>query len=451
VRNSISRLYLRMAFYIGTALIAFILLGAISLAIIASYELRGYSSAKDSPLAREAATLLTSKGEPGLIEWLELQELQREDITLYVLDENSQDLLGRPLPAQLDNFVRNSVISPPVDQTNNLLPIRLAPQLVSPEGRLLTFLILPRDFSFWGSRLTLLGLLVAALVVTSGVAWLIARAFGRPIRELQFAVRELSLGHVQARVPESIAARRDELGDLAADFNRMADQLDHLITGSEQLMQELSHELRAPLARLQAALALAAERQSLPAGQRKQIDDEIHRMNDVIGELLHYSRIKAVGAPEKRLFRLDRLLQDIVSAEDVEAQAMHCQLQMHCDANLYLVGDPELMRRGFENIIRNALRHAPQDSKVEIQARKSRQEIVAQIQDRGSGVSEDKLQSIFDPFIRAGNNSDNSQGTGLGLAIAKRVFELHDGRVAASNRGGGGLAVEVILPAAELT
>jgi two-component system sensor histidine kinase CpxA len=443
-------LYQRLTLYVGAALIAFILLGAASFALIASWELRGYSSAKDSPLATEAAATLASGGEAALRDWLATQERERDAIAIYVLDQDSRDLLGRELPAPLVGFVRNSVIARPASPDDNLLPVRLAPQLVGPDGRLLTLLILPRNISFWGSPATLAGLLLAALLVTGVVAWLIARAVSRPLRELQNAARELASGHTAARVPDAIARRNDELGALAVDFNRMAGQLDVLISGREQLMQELSHELRGPLARLQAALALSGERRQPDPVQRAQIESEIQRMDGVIGDLLRYSRLNSVGAGERRLLRLDRLLDEIVAAEQVEAQAAGCELGLECERDLTLVGDRELLRRGFENIVRNAIRYAPAGTRVDIQGYRDARMICTSVRDRGPGVDKNLLEKIFEPFTRAPGGSTQS-GTGLGLAIARRVFELHDGRVHASLRVGGGLCVTAELPAAQLT
>jgi two-component system OmpR family sensor kinase len=443
-------LYQRLTLYVGAALIGFIVLGAASFALIASWELRGYSNAKDSPLATEAAATLAAGGEPALRDWLARQERERSAVAIYVLDQNSRDLLGRELPAQLAGFVRDSVVARPDTQDDNLLPVRLAPQLVAPDGSLLTLLILPRNISFWGSPATLAGLVLAALLVTGVVAWLIARAVSRPLRELQYAARELASGHTGARVPEAIARRNDELGALAADFNRMAGQLDVLITGREQLMQELSHELRGPLARLQAALALSGERRAADPAQRAQIESEIQRMDAVIGDLLRYSRLNSVGAGERRLLRLDRLLNEIVDAEQVEARAAGCELALDCEQNLTLVGDRELLRRGFENILRNAIRYAPPGTRVDVEGRRDGQMIHARVRDRGPGVEQHMLEKIFEPFIRAPDPGTET-GTGLGLAIARRVFELHQGRVQASLREDGGLCVTAELPQAELT
>ncbi|MGI9331104.1 MAG: ATP-binding protein [Gammaproteobacteria bacterium] len=442
------RLYLRMVVYIGAALIAFILLGVISLFLIASYELRGYVTARQSPLAEEAAAVLATGGKPALQNWLRQQQQISQDFTIYVLDAQSRDLLERQLPSQLEGFVKESVVGTSAEPAGNLLPVRLTPQLLAPDGSILSFLLLPKSITLWGSNLTRLALFAAALLVAGVVAWLIARAFGRPIGELQQAARELAVGHVDARVPEVIARRRDELGILAADFNTMAERLEQLISGREQLMQEMSHELRSPLARLQAALALANHRQSLTSAEREQIDTEIARMDQAIGEMLKFSHVDSGGKLAKRLVHLDRLLADLVDTQEVEAAAKNCRIELHTAQAMTLVGDPKLLRSGFENILRNAIRHTPADSIVEVNARPEGETLLVDISDSGPGVSAADLSRIFEPFFRAADTAGESQGSGLGLAIAQRVFQAHKGSIHAAARPGGGLTVSVELPGA---
>lgn len=448
----VSRLYLRMVVYIGAALIAFSLIGAVSVFVIASYELRGYIAARQSPLAREAAAALATGGQPALQRWLEDHAATEPDISIYILNAGGKDLLARPLPTEFAAFVQESVVPDPQDDPNdNYLELRLTPRLVAPDGEVLSFLLLPKSITLWGSAATRLSLIAVALLVAGVVALVIARAIGRPIRELQQAVRELASGQVNARVPAAIARRSDELGSLAADFNAMADRLEQLLSAREQLLQEMSHELRSPLARLQAALALASHRQSLTAAEREQIDAEIGRMNDTIGAMLKFSRLDAVDTSSPRLIRLGKMLTELVNTEEVEAAAKGCRLQLNTERRMTLVGDPELLRSGFENILRNAIRHTRPNSSVEIRARRAARGFEVEIGDHGPGVAEEYLERIFEPFFRAPETADHSAGSGLGLAIAKRVFEVHDGEVAAAARPGGGLIITVRLNEADMS
>jgi signal transduction histidine kinase len=318
---------------------------------------------------------------------------------------------------------------------------------------------MPKGISLWGSPAITLGLLAVALLVIASVAWLIARAFTRPINELQLAVRELASGDISARVPDTISRRGDELGALAADFNSMADHLADLIEGRESLMREMSHELRSPLARLHAAIALAAERDLLDDAERDRIEMEIGRMNRVIGEMLSYSKLDTAVAPKNQLVRIDKLLSELVAVEEQEAENHGCALKLTTETDLTVLGDSELLASGFENIVRNAIRYAPAGTDVEIEAirQKSRDRqpgpgnISVSIMDRGPGVAAEHLQDIFEPYFRISTGNHHQDSTGLGLAIVKRVAERHKGNVTASARTGGGLVVTLALPAVSLS
>ncbi|MDQ1302561.1 MAG: Histidine kinase [Pseudomonadota bacterium] len=445
------RLYLRMSLYIGAALLAFIGLAVASVVAVASLQLESYIATRQSTLGQTAADVLARGGRPALEAWLRTDAAIPAGVTLFILDENGDDILDRRIPPSYVNFVRHSVVNTPELPTSNYRPVRLAPQLIGPDHRAYAFLVLPNQISVWGSPATTAGLLIAALLVIAIVAWLIARTVGRPIGELQVAVRELALGHTEARVPAAITGRRDELGALAADFNSMADKLAALLASRQQLMGELSHELRSPLARLQAALALAEHRQSIGATERERIEQEIQRMNLIIGDLLRFSRLDAAAAIVRRLVRLDTLLAELIRDEEIEAAAQPCRLALGATPGLEMIGDPQLLRSGFENIVRNAIRHAPADSVVDVVAKRDGNRLRVEILDRGPGVSPELLTRIFDPYVRAPKSPDDNSGTGLGLAIARRVFEVHGGSVVATTRPGGGLTVSVELPAAELS
>lgn len=450
-----TRLYWRMALYIGAALAAFIALALASVLFVASQELANYTATRHSTLGHQAADVLRNRGVDGLASWLRTEAAVPADVTVYVLDEQSRDILDRPLPEFYANFIRKSVVGPRANVDDNYRPVRLAPQLVGPDGRLYAFLVLPNRISFLGNFTTTVGLLLAAALVIAVVAWLIARAFARPLGELQRVARELASGQIGARVPSELAARRDEVGVLAKDFNSMAEQISRLISGRAQLMGELSHELRSPLARLQAALALAAHRDAIDGHAWQRIETEIRRLDEVIGDLLRFSRLDAAAPVARRLLRIDELLRALVDAEEIEAQARRVSLELGTTPGLTVVGDPDLLRSGFENIIRNAIRYAPSGSAVSVRAERHGDSIRVQVEDVGPGVPADYLEKIFEPYVRVPEPGSDANaapgGTGLGLAIARRVFAVHGGQVNAELREGGGLRIRVQLPVAELT
>jgi two-component system OmpR family sensor kinase len=447
-----SRLYLRTAASIGASLTIFVLLGALSLGLIAAWELRGYLETRHSSLGQKAAQVLLAGGRESLVEWLEFEADIPTDASIYILDNMGQDILNRELPEQYREFIRNSVIGTPTSPDSNFRPVRLAPELLDKNGDAYTFLVLPKGISLWGSWATAIGLILVALMVIASVAWLLARAISRPVRELQLTVRELASGNISARVPAAISKRQDEIGALAADFNSMARQLSKLISEREGLLKEMSHELRSPLARLQASIALAVQRNVLDHASHEQIEREIKRMNQVIGEMLRYSNLDATATPKLKLVHIDKLLQELVRVEDIEATSRGCELKLSTNNNLTTIGDSDLILSGLENILRNAIRYAPEGSQVEIVAQADTQHanIVVEISDRGPGVERDYLESIFEPYFRVANGAHDPDSTGLGLAIVKRVIELHKGTVIARQRHGGGLTITVSIPATQL-
>ncbi len=445
-----SRLYWRMTLYIGAAILAFVMLGLSSLVLVASRELQDYVAAREGSLAREASRVLAAADLPGLRRWIAEGGRVPEDVQVYVLDSAGRNVLGPPLPERYDRFVRRFVLGTGEPAGSSYRPIRLAPLLVAPDGREYAFLILPRGVELWGSPATLAALLAAAVLVVAIVAWLIARAFARPIGALQFTVRELASGRIDARAPPALAARHDELGALARDFDAMAGRIGQLLAGRQQLMRDMSHELRSPIARLQAAVALADQKQPLPPRERARIEQELFLVNRAIGEMLRYSSLEAAPALERRLVRLDGLLEALARDEDVEAMARGCRIELRCAPGLAVVGDPALLRSALENVLRNAIRFSPMGGSIELLAREApagRAEI--RILDRGPGVPADWLERIFEPYARAPQGEHESTGSGLGLAIARRVFEAHDGNIDAALREGGGLEVRAALPLAE--
>ncbi|MEZ5500712.1 MAG: HAMP domain-containing sensor histidine kinase [Steroidobacteraceae bacterium] len=446
-----SRLYWRIALYIGAAIAAFVPLGIASVALVASHEFQDYSATRHSTLGREAAQALARGGRGALVQWLARDARIPQDVSVYILDESSQDILGRSLPKGYGDFIRKYVVGEPTAPADSYQPIRLAPQLLGSNGDRYAFLVMPRNAGWWGSPATIAGIVFAALLVIASVAWLIARAINRPIGELQIAVRSLASGHVQARAPAAIVARRDEVGALAADFNSMANQIEALLRGREELMRELSHELRSPLARMQAAVALIDQRQALRPTDRESIERDVARMNQVIGDLLRYSRLDSAAQVQRRLLRVNVLLAEIVQEEEVEASSHGCRLRTAIDDDLAVVGDPELLRSGLENIIRNAIKYSPRGADVEIRASRLDDDIHIEVLDRGPGVPSGMLESIFEPYFRGPPAATDRSGTGLGLAIARRVFTAHGGTIVARCRTDGGLAIKVTLPAAKIS
>jgi signal transduction histidine kinase len=272
--------------------------------------------------------------------------------------------------------------------------------------------------------------------------WL-AHYLTAPLRQLRLAVDRLGRGDLTARAEES---RKDELGDLAASFNRMADHIQTLLAAERRLLFDISHELRSPLARLSVAVELARSADS-SAAMLDRIQKEADRLNSLIRQMLEVTRTE--GEPSRlkaERLRLDELVDALVDDCSIEAHAHGCALELASTGPVTLEGDSELLRRAIENVMRNAIRYAPEESKVEVKLENGGGWAKIQVRDYGPGVPEEALPRLFDPFYRVEQDRDRkSGGVGLGLSIARRAVELHKGKLKASNASPG-LLVEIDLP-----
>ena len=280
---------------------------------------------------------------------------------------------------------------------------------------------------------------VWALVMA--LVWALAHHLAAPVRKMQKTLERFGEGDLHARAD---ASRKDEIGQLAQSFNRMADRIETLLTSERRLLLDVSHELRSPLARLGVAVELAR------AGDAKSLDriqKEADRLNALVGELLLVTRSES--DPAKRVqeaVRLDLLLGQLAEDCGIEAASKDCRVALDPAPEVTVDGDEELLRRAFENVLRNAIRYAPPGTAVEVHVAAG-ERLRITVRDFGPGVPDEALPRLFDPFYRVGEDrSRNSGGVGLGLSIARRAIELHGGTLRARNANPG-LLVEFELPA----
>ncbi len=293
---------------------------------------------------------------------------------------------------------------------------------------------------FW---LPMLAGSLVSLLFAAALAWY----FSRPIRSLKQAFDAAADGRLEVRTAQSLAGRRDELADLGRDFDRMAERLQALVEGQRRLLHDVSHELRSPLARLQAALDLQQQQPERQAEFSGRIAREAERMDQLIGELLTLARLDA-GAQYHfdETIDLDELVAEVAEDAAFEGQALGCRVEVQGRSLACLKGNRELLHRALDNVVRNALRHSPPAGLVSLTlALQGERRAMIRVDDEGPGVPEAELEAIFAPFARSAN-SHAFAGYGLGLAITRRVMDLHGGRIQASNRPQGGLGVSLELP-----
>lgn len=293
--------------------------------------------------------------------------------------------------------------------------------------------------------------LVAGLLGSVAFAALLARYFSRPIRTLRSAFEATASGDLDLRIGAAMGKRRDELADLGRDFDRMADQLRVLVNGQRRLLHDVSHELRSPLARLQAAIGLARQQPERLESSMERIEKESVRIDGLVGELLTLARLEAgTEARPRETIELAALLADIVADARFEASSRGVQVEFEPPCEAVATGDPELLHRAIENIVRNAVKYSPPGGSVRISSSLPAGTGQARIRvtDTGPGVPEEDLERIFEPFYR-GSRPRDADGHGLGLAIARRVAGTMEGSITASNLPDGGLCMEITLPAQE--
>jgi len=296
---------------------------------------------------------------------------------------------------------------------------------------------------------------IAILITAGGVCYWLASYITTPIRKLQAAARRLADGDLTIRIGKAVGNRHDEISDLSRDFDLMAERIETLLNTQRRLLQDISHELRSPLARLRIALELARRH----SGQKAhppldRIGREAERLQELIAQLLTLTRLES-GADEAHQEPVDMaaLVREIAADADFEARSRRCTVRISTNGTCIVSGRRELLRSAVENVVRNAIFYTAEGSEVQITLdnidENGHSGILIRVRDHGPGVPDAALADLFRPFYRVGNARDRKTGgSGLGLAIAERAVQSHGGSITAANAPNGGLIVTVQIPAA---
>ena len=400
----------------------------------------------------EAQAVIERKGIEGLKAWA--REVDREEmVPVLVINADGKDLLGREVPPRaLERLHRYLKPQSPGEQ----LVSKIRPVTHRADGSeywlthdfqsvtLGRFLQRPRVIAV---PLTV-GILIGALMCL-----LLARYLTSPIERLRRATEAYAAGDLGQRVGPSLGRRRDEIADLAAAFDHMAERLSALMFSQKQLLIDVSHELRSPLSRLQVALGLARQRAGThPAPELDRIEREIERLDELIGQLLSLARLESdTQPPAPEAVDISELLRTVVSDAALEAHTRHCELHLEKCVPAVIQGNAQLLHSALENVVRNAVKYTAEGTRVTLAMDRDPERpdwLMVQVRDRGPGVPEEMLVRLFEPFVRVGAARDRmSGGYGLGLAIAERAVRLHGGDISARNEPEGGLTVTIRLPA----
>jgi signal transduction histidine kinase len=277
--------------------------------------------------------------------------------------------------------------------------------------------------------------IVMALIVL--LAYLVLRRSLRPLRALHEGVARLSEGELDVAVP---SRTRDEFGALAEAFNQMVRRISEMLRARDQLLLDVSHELRSPLTRVKVALAL------LPEGdKRRRIEADVAEMEAMIAELLELERLRGGQGLRKERLDLAALLRQV--AEGFEDRAPGVRFAAAAP-EIRAEVDGEKIRIVLRNLLENAFKYSLADSRpVEVVVKADEEEVTLVVADDGPGLPAEDLHNLFEPFFRVDRSrSKKSGGYGLGLSICKRIVEAHGGRIAAANRSGRGAELTIALP-----
>jgi two-component system sensor histidine kinase CpxA len=450
-------MFLKMVLWFWASLVLVAL--ALHAAVIATsvpteVRVQRFSDTALAGYGRRAVSILEGEGVPALAAYLQHLEGQTR-IHAVLIDESGRDATGHPVTTGVIAAARRAdELGFAEMQVDGGLALK-AHRLAGLSGRrydLVASTPIGLVRLLHDAPSAQLLRLLAVLITAGAVCYPLARYVARPLASLRAATQELAGGNLAVRVAPAVGRRRDELADLARDFDRMAERIEALMTSERRLLRDISHELRSPLSRLHVALGLARQQAGDDQRPLDRIEREAERLNALIGQLLMLARLES-GAmePAREAVDLAAIVRDVAEDADFEVRSRGRAVRVTATCECVAIGAPDLLRSAVENIVRNAVRHTREGTAVEVSIRAGApRHVVITVRDHGSGVPDDLLPHIFHPFYRVGDARDrHSGGVGLGLTIADRTIRLHGGTVRADNAPDGGLVVELRIPVDE--
>ena len=398
--------------------------------------------------ARSAVEIYIQGGKPRLAEYLD----KIDDISFLqanLFDPQNRDILGRGVPKGAEEVFAKARAT-----NNTQFHIGIlwtgASVVDGPDGKyiLVAKVLIPYSG------------LVQGVLATAVLAWLLPAIAGallclflgyhiaKPIRTLQTVAGKIADGDLSVRASPAIGSRRDELADLARDFDKMADRIQVLLRKQLELLGDISHELRSPLTRLNVSLELI-RRGKTDAIERMQAD--LYRLDTLIGQILTLTRLQTRDdRPADAPVNLRAIVESVAEDARFEGRDDGKSVVVSRADDCWLHGDPALLRSCIENVVRNAVHYTKPNTEVavslEVAANGSNSARIL-VADYGDGVPPEALDRIFEPFYRVTEGQEHQTGgTGLGLSIAQRVAVIYGGSIRARNRDSGGLEMEILLP-----
>ncbi|MBI5015687.1 MAG: HAMP domain-containing protein [Deltaproteobacteria bacterium] len=437
--------------------LAMLLVGVILVLLtVTSDARRGALGHRERPLRELGQTLVAAYegGGPGALAREAARLTQEQGRPTFLFKGPGNALVPDPMPPGLPRLARAAEATGEVQRRREEGDVWVGLPLTG-DYVVVTLLPLPSLLDRVFNPRLLPARLGVTFLFASGISILVARFLSAPIRKLRAATRRFADGDFAVRIAPDLGRSRDEIGELARDFDVMAERIDDLVSGQRRLVRDVSHELRSPLTRLAFALELLRRRCGPEATEPlDRIELETQRLTELIGQLLTLSTWESGAEPvEKSFVDLGALVSEIAGDAAFEAGQRGRGIDWApCGEEVTVEGSAPMLRQAIDNVVRNALRYTKEGTSVELRLECRREPAgataVVSVRDLGPGVPEDALPHLLEPFYRVAEARERQTGgTGIGLAIADRAARLHGGRVTVANAPGGGLLAEIHLPA----
>lgn len=401
-----------------------------------------------------AAVVTFELGQQGtLIKWLNRIGISRH-MTLYLLSSNGEIIGENAAPERVKQIAQNLMndeLSEGIFKDDGII---VSHEILSTSGTYYRLAAVTEKPISYFVQIPWAGLMIRiafATFISGLICYLLSKYLTQPLRSLGNAAQSIATGKLSTRVGHLRGHHKDEIAVLSDEFDHMAEQLEQLVNSKERLLQDISHELRSPLARLQIAIELGYKKtKHLADSEFQRMELECTRLNYLIGEILEFARLDK-STTELNLSKIDMqdLLNEVIHDANYESGKPLNRVQMGNMTPCSLLIDRRLIHRAIENILRNSLHYTPETESimVSLAVDKELNQVCIDVTDHGPGVPENQLEKIFSPFYRVDSSrAKKTGGYGLGLAIASRSVQLHHGSISAKNNAEGGLTVQIILP-----
>ncbi len=296
-------------------------------------------------------------------------------------------------------------------------------------------------------RNVFIGILVPAVLLGLAGGYLLTFRALRPVRHLTKAVASITeTGDIRDRVP--LGTTEDELSGLVLLFNRMLERIENLVTGMEQSLDNVAHDLRTPMARFRGLAENALQQESLEAC-REALSDGIEESERIIRML---NTLMDIAEAKAGTLKLDReevdvslLAQEVIEVYRYSAEEKGITVGADLRMGLVVSADPDRMRQALGNLLDNGIKYTPAGGRVDVRAFAEEGRAIVTVKDTGIGIRGEDLPRVWDRLYR-GDESRAQRGLGLGLSLVKSIVEIHGGWVAVSSEPGSGSVFSLSLP-----